>query len=148
MIKCSSIRKLNLITIMFSRFILISVLFWTFSSFGNDKKSINNYEWTYRLLLINSIEKTTTLDQLLKNKNILCQFKDRKLKLIKFKNNVSSTYKTPSYIKNKFGVWLIGYDGGVKYFTSIEEFNFDDIFKIIDGMPIRQNEMEMTKSDC
>ena len=99
MIKYSSIRKLNLITIMFNRFILIPVLFWTFSSFGNDKRSINNYEWTYRLLLINSIEKTTTLDQLLENKNILCQFKDRKLKLIKFKNNVSSTYKTPSLLK-------------------------------------------------
>ena len=133
---------------MFSRFILISLLFLTFSSFGNDKRSINNYEWTYRLLLINSIEKTTTLDQLLENKNILCQFKDRKLKLIKFNNNVSATYITPSYINNKFGVWLIGYDGTVKYFTSIEEFNFDDIFTIIDGMPIRKNEMEMNKSDC
>ena len=84
------------------------------------------------------------MDQLLKNKNIFCQFKDRKLKLIKFKNNVSSTYKTPSFIKNKSSVWLIGYDGAVKYFTSIEKFNFDDIFKIIDGMPMRQNEMEMT----
>ena len=133
---------------MFSRFILISLLFWTFSSFGNDKRSINNYEWTYRLLLINSIEKTTTLDQLLENKNILCQFKDRKLKFIKFNNNVSSAYFTPSFITNKFGVWLIGYDGAVKYFTSIEEFNFDDIFTIIDGMPIRKNEMEMNKSDC
>ena len=148
MIKCSSISKLNLITIMFSRFILISLLFWNFSSYGNDRKSINNYEWTYRLLLINSIEKTTSLDQLLENKNILCQFKDRKLKLIKFNNNVSSTYITPSYINNKFGVWLVGYDGGVKYFTSIEEFNFDDIFIIIDGMPMRQNEMEIKKSNC
>ena len=133
---------------MFRRFILISFLFLTFSSFGNDKKSINNYEWTYRLLLINSIEKTTSLDQLLENKNTLCPFKDRKLKLIKFHNNESSTYITPSYINNKFGVWLVGYDGGVKYFTSIEEFNFDDIFIIIDGMPMRQNEMEMNKSDC
>ena len=134
---------------MFRRFILISFLFLTFSSFGNDKKSINNYEWTYRLLLINSIDKkTTALDHLLKNKNILCQFKDRKLKLIKFNNNVSSTYITPSYINNKFGVWLVGYDGGVKYFTSIEEFNFADIFTIIDGMPIRKNEMEIKKSDC
>ena len=54
---------------MFRRFLLISLLFWTFSSFGNDKRSINNYEWTYRLLLINSIDKkTTSLDQLLKNK--------------------------------------------------------------------------------
>ena len=133
---------------MFRRFILISFLFLTFSSFGNDKRSINNYEWTYRLLLINSIEKTTSLDQLLENKNILCQFKDRKLKLIKFHNNESPTYKTPSFITNKFGVWLIGYDGGVKYFTSIAEFNFNDIFKLIDGMPMRQNEMEMNKSDC
>ena len=101
-----------------------------------------------RLLLINSIEKTTSLDQLLENKNILCQFKDRKLKIIKFNNNVSSTYITPSYINDKLGVWLIGYDGGVKYFTSIEEFNFDDIFTIIDGMPMRQNEMEINKIDC
>ena len=133
---------------MFSRFILISLLFWNFSSYGNDKKSINHYEWTYRLVLINSIEKTTTLDQLLKNKKIFCKFKVRKIKLIKFNNNVSSTYITPSFIKNKFGVWLIGYDGGVKYFTSIEEFNFADIFIIIDGMPMRQNEMEIKKSDC
>lgn len=133
---------------MFSRFILISLLFWTFASYGNDKRSINNYEWTYRLLLINSIEKTITLDQLLEDKNILCQFKDRKLKLIKFKNNVSSTYITPSFITNKFGFWLIGYDGAVKYSSSIAEFNFDDIFKTIDGMPIRQNEMEINKSDC
>ena len=133
---------------MFSRFILISLLFWNFSSYGNDRKSINNYEWTYRLLLINSIEKTTSLDQLLENKNILCQFKGRKLKLIKFHNNESPTYKTPSFITNKFGVWLIGYDGGVKYFTSIEEFNFADIFIIIDAMPIRKNEMEMNKSNC
>ena len=133
---------------MFRRFILISFLFLTFSSFGNDKRSINNYEWTYRLLIINSNKKTTALDHLLINKNILCQFKDRKLKLIKFNNNESSTYITPSYINNKFGVWLIGYDGEVKYFTSIEEFNFEDIFKIIDGMPIRQNEMEIKKSEC
>lgn len=133
---------------MISRFILISFLFLTFLSFGNDKRLINNYQWTYRLLLINFIEKTTSLDQLLENKNILCQFEDRKLKIIKFKNNESSTYITPTYIKNKFGVWLIGYDGSVKYFTSIEEFNFDDIFTIIDGMPMRQNEMEMNKSDC
>ena len=133
---------------MFRHFILISFLFLTFSSFGNDKRSINNYEWTYRLLLINSIEKTTSLDQLLENKNILCQFKDRKLKLIKFHNNESPTYKTPSFITNKFGVWLIGYDGGVKKFTSIKEFNFDDIFTIIDGMPMRQKEMEINKIDC
>ena len=133
---------------MFRRFILISFLFLTFSSFGNDKRSINNYEWMYRLLLINSIEKTTSLDQLLENKNILCQFKDRKLKLIKFHNNESSTYITPSFITDRFGVWLIGYDGGVKYFTSIEEFNFNDIFITIDGMIIRQNEMEIKKSDC
>ena len=134
---------------MFRRFILISVLFWTFSSFGNDKRSINNYEWTYRLLLINFIDKkTNVLDYLLENKNTLCPFKDRKLKLIKFHNNESPTYKTPSFITNKFGVWLIGYDGGVKYFTSIEEFNFADIFTIIDGMPMRQNEMEMNKSNC
>ena len=133
---------------MFNHLILVSLLFWTFSSFGNDKRSISNYEWAYRLLLINSIKKTTTLDQLLENKNIFCQFKDRKLKLIKFKNNESLTYTAPSFITNKFGVWLIGYDGGVKYFTSIEEFNFDDIFKLIDGMPIRQNEIEMNKSDC
>ena len=134
---------------MFRHFILISFLFLTFSSFGNDKRSIKNYEWTYRLLLINSIDKKTiSLDQLLENKNILCQFKDRKLKLIKFKNNLSSTYITPSFIADKFGVWLIGYDGGVKKFTSIKEFNFDDIFTIIDGMPMRQKEMEINKIDC
>ena len=57
MIKYSSIRKLNLITIMFNRFILVSLLFWTFSSFGNDKRSINYYEWTYRLLLLILLKK-------------------------------------------------------------------------------------------
>ena len=74
MIKYSSIRKLNLITIMFNRFILFFFILDVFS-FGNDKRSINYYEWTYRLLLINSIEKTTALDQLLKNKNIFVNLK-------------------------------------------------------------------------
>ena len=46
-----------------------------------------------------------------------------------------------------FGFWLIGYDGEVKSF-SLEEKFVNEIFYLIDQMPIRQQEMLMYKKKC
>ena len=49
--------------------------------------------------------------------------------------------------KKDFGFWLIGYDGEVKSF-SLEEKFVNEIFYLIDQMPIRQQEMLMYKKKC
>ena len=47
----------------------------------------------------------------------------------------------------KYGFWLIGYDGEVKAF-SLETNILNEIFNLIDQMPIRQQEMLMYKKKC
>jgi hypothetical protein len=49
------------------------------------------------------------------------------------------------YFKNtdQLKVLLIGKDGGVK--MESEKFNLDDIFRLIDSMPMRQQEMKKNK---
>lgn len=44
-----------------------------------------------------------------------------------------------------FGVRLVGKDGGVKL-TSDEPVELDELFELIDGMPMRQREMEASSS--
>ena len=59
----------------------------------------------------------------------------------KFKNK---DYIIPKFIKNKNGIWLIGYDGNVKDY-SIDDSILPRLFNLIDSMPIRQNEMKHDK---
>lgn len=48
---------------------------------------------------------------------------------------------------DQFAVLLIGKDGGVKYrLHAIPDL--DDIFNLIDGMPMRRNEMQQRNLDC
>ena len=53
----------------------------------------------------------------------------------------------PSYVNNKFGFWLVGYDGGVKLFSK-EISILKNIFSTIDSMPLRKNEMLSKTSKC
>ena len=101
-------------------------------------------------LLIISFEKgdnevkNSTNEYIKKNQ---CQFNDRNLKVIFFENYKNSNYQTPSYVNNKFGFWLVGYDGGVKLFSK-EISILKNIFSTIDSMPMRKNEMSSKTSKC
>ena len=130
-------------------FLFIFYLFMSVNFAMAEKKSLSNYLWENRLLII-SFEKG---DNKIKNssneyiKKNQCQFDDRNLKVIFFENHKNSNYQTPSYVNKKFGFWLVGYDGGVKLFSKDISI-LKNIFSTIDSMPMRKNEMSSKTSKC
>ena len=113
-----------------------------------NKIDLETYNWTKRLLVINlkskDIEKLSYINNwLFANK---CKIEDRNINIVFFKDFKNKKYKEPLFLKN-FGFWLIGYDGEVKSF-SLEEKFVNEIFYLIDQMPIRQQEMLMYKKKC
>ena len=105
-------------------------------------KQLSELSWKKRLLIVsyNQIE-----DGLFyKVNNFIgenkCKINDRNIEIIfydKFKNR---KFTTPKFIENKYGIWLIGYDGQVKDYSSNEEI-FLKLFDLIDSMPMRKNEI-------
>ena len=131
------------------KFLLIFYLFMSVNFAMAEKKSLSNYMWENRLLII-SFEKgdneikNSTNEYIKKNQ---CQFDDRNLKVIFFENYKNSNYQSPSYITGNYGFWLVGYDGGIKLFSK-EISILKNIFSTIDSMPMRKNEMSSKTSKC
>jgi len=104
-------------------------------------KQISELNWKKRLLLIsyqNEYDKIFNESEKFITKN-KCKIDDRNLEIIFFKDFKNKLYITPDFIKDKYGIWLIGYDGNIK------DYNLDDkillrLFDVIDSMPIRKNE--------
>ena len=136
---------------MFKKFTFL-IIFYLFM--GNnfvmaEKKSLSNYLWENRLFIIsykkgNTDIKNSIEELIQKNK---CEFDDRNLKVIFFENYKNSNYQTPSYVNNKFGFWLVGYDGGVKLISK-DAIIIENIFSTIDSMPMRKDEMSSKSSKC
>ena len=62
------------------------------------------------------------------------------MEYIKIVGNEVNDYIVPDKLKNKYGIWLIGYDGKVKgHSTDISLLK--KIHHLIDKMPIRKREM-------
>ena len=101
---------------------------------------ISELEWKKRLLII-SYEKED--DELIsKSLNFIskntCEIDDRNLELIFFKKFKNKNFEKPKFI-NEYGVWLLGYDGEVKDFSSDSSILIR-LFALIDSMPMRKNE--------
>ena len=130
-------------------FLFIFYLFLNTKLAMAEKKSLSNYLWENRLLIISlekgNIEmKNFTEEFIQKNQ---CEFNDRNLKVIFFENYKNSNYQSPSYITGNFGFWLVGYDGGVKLFSKDASI-LKNIFSTIDSMPIRKDEMSSKSIQC
>ena len=113
-----------------------------------NKIDLETYNWTKRLLVINLKSKDKEKLSYINNWLIShrCKIEDRNINIVFFKNYKNKKYKKPPFLKD-FGFWLIGYDGEVKSFSLKENF-LNEIFYLIDQMPIRQQEMLMYKSKC
>ena len=131
------------------KFLLIFYFLMSVNLAMAEKKSLSNYLWAKRLLII-SFEKG---DNEIKNftneyiKKNQCQFDDRNLKVIFFENYKNTNYQSPSYVIGNFGFWLVGYDGGLKLFSKDISI-LNNIFSTIDSMPMRKIEMSSKKSKC
>ena len=69
-----------------------------------------------------------------------CEIEDRNLEIIFYEKFKNKNYSKPEFINNKYGIWLIGYDGMIKDSSSDDKI-FLRLFDLIDSMPMRKNEM-------
>ena len=105
-------------------------------------KQISELSWEKRLLVV-SYEKqddlifTKTKKFISDNK---CEIEDRNLQIIFYEKFENKNYSKPEFINNKYGIWLIGYDGMIKDSSSNDKI-FLRLFDLIDSMPMRKNEM-------
>ena len=110
---------------------------------------LSQFQWKKRILLLITDEEDI---KLINGVNAffneqMCQNKNRNLELFKIVGDEISKYKIPKKYVGKRGVWLIGYDGGDKaYSRDLSLLN--QLYDIIDKMPIRLNEMANENSNC
>ena len=112
-------------------------------------KILRNFGWEKRVLLLITDDEDINLirgvDDFFKEE--VCQNKNRNLELYKVIGDEIRKYKIPRRYKGKRGIWLIGYDGGDKaYSRDLSLLN--QLYEIIDAMPIRQNEMLDQDTRC
>ena len=124
----------------------IFIILILFINFEIMAKQISELNWKKRLLLI-SYQNDGDQIFIRTTKFISdnrCEIEDRNLQIVFFEKFKNKDYIIPKFIKNKNGIWLIGYDGNVKDY-SIDDSILPRLFNLIDSMPIRQNEMKHDK---
>ena len=105
-------------------------------------KKISELNWQKRLLIVSYENKEDEL--LIQTKKFIisnnCKINDRKLDIIYFEKFLNEKFETPKFIESKKGIWLIGYDGEIKDFSSDDKILLR-LFEVIDSMPMRKQEM-------
>ena len=69
------------------------------------------------------------------------------MKYIRIVGDDIKQYIIPDRYKNKFGIWLIGYDGGDKSYSNDTSL-LKEIHNIIDRMPMRKIEITKQNKKC
>ena len=110
---------------------------------------INSLSWKKRIVLFITKAKyvhfINETDEFFKRNN--CKNEARNLKYIRIVGDEINKYIIPDRYMNKYGIWLIGYDGQDKsHSTDISLLK--EIHNIIDTMPIRKKEMIEQNEKC
>ena len=122
-------------------------------SYASEKKIledyINSFAWDKRIVLFISKSKyvyfiNETDNFFKKNK---CENDNRNLKYIRIVGDEVKNYNISEKFKNKYGMWLIGYDGQIKSYSSDISL-LKKIYNIIDKMPLRKKEKLEQKIKC
>ena len=108
---------------------------------------INSFSWDKRIVLFiaKDIHFIYETDDFFKTNS--CENEERNLKYIRIVGDDIDKYTIPDRYKNKYGLWLIGYDGGDKSYSNDTSL-LKEIHNIIDTMPIRKSEMTVQKEKC
>lgn len=119
------------------------------SSKINLEDYINSFSWKNRIVLFITKAKyvhfVNETDIFFKRNK--CENEARNLKYVRIVGDEINKYTIPDRYLNKYGIWLIGYDGQVKsHSTDISLLS--DIYNIIDTMPIRKREMTEQNDKC
>ena len=110
---------------------------------------INSLSWKKRIVLFITKAKyvhfINETDEFFIRNN--CKNEARNLKYIRIVGDEINKYIIPDRYMNKYGIWLIGYDGQDKsHSTDISLLK--EIHNIIDTMPIRKKEMTEQNEKC
>ena len=108
---------------------------------------INSFSWDKRIVLFiaKDIHFINETDDFFNTNS--CENEERNLKYIRIVGDDIDKYTIPDRYKNKYGLWLIGYDGGDKSYSNDASL-LKEIHNIIDTMPIRKSEMTDQKEKC
>ena len=135
-----------------STFLLISIMSISMS-YASEKiileDYINSFAWEKRIVLFISKSKyvyfiNETDNFFKKNK---CENDNRNLKYIRIVGDEVKKYNISEKFKNKYGMWLIGYDGQIKSYSSDISL-LKEIYNIVDKMPLRKKEILEKKIKC
>ena len=135
-----------------STFLLISFMSISMS-YASEKiileDYINSFAWEKRIVLFISKSKyvyfiNETDNFFKKNK---CENDNRNLTYIRIVGDEVKKYNISEKFKNKYGMWLIGYDGQVKSYSSDISL-LKEIYNIVDKMPLRKKEILEQKIKC
>ena len=110
---------------------------------------INSFSWNKRIVLFIIKEKyihfINETDNFFKRNS--CENESRNLKYIRIVGNDISKYIIPNRYNNKYGIWLIGYDGGDKSYSTDTSL-LKEIHNIIDIMPMRKSGITEQNDKC
>ena len=110
---------------------------------------ISSFSWNKRIVLFITKEKyihfINETDDFFKQNS--CENEARNLHYIRIVGDDINKYIIPDKYKNKYGIWLIGYDGGDKSYSRDTSL-LKEVHNIIDTMPIRQSEMNERNEKC
>ena len=106
------------------------------------KNQIQSFSWNKRIVLFITKAKyihfINEVDDFFKKYR--CENEIRNLEYLKIVGDEIRDYIFPDRYKNKYGIWLIGYDGQIKG-HSIDISLLKKIHHLIDKMPMRKREM-------
>ena len=113
----------------------------------NLEEYINSFSWDKRIVLFitKDIHFINETDDFFKTNS--CENEERNLKYIRIVGDDINKYIVPDRYKNKYGLWLIGYDGGDKSYSNDASL-LKEIHNIIDTMTIRKGEMIEQNEKC
>ena len=110
---------------------------------------INLFSWNKRIVLFITKEKyihfINETDDFFKRNS--CENEARNLKYIRIVGDDISKYIIPDRYKNKYGIWLIGYDSRDKSYSTDTSL-LKEIHNIIATMPIRKSEITEQNDKC
>ena len=137
------------------KFFLLFLIFLIPPSMSNSSvkinlnEYINSFSWNKRIVLLITKRKYIHLinETDLFFETNKCQNEARNLKYIRIVGDEINKYIIPDRYKNKYGIWLIGYDGIDKTY-SLDISLLKEIHNIIDTMPIRKKEINEHKDKC
>ena len=133
-------------------FLMISLTFISMC-YASEKINLEDYiksfSWEKRIVLFISKSKyvyfINETDNFFRVNN--CENDIRNLHYIRIVGDEVKKYTISEKFKNRYGMWLIGYDGQIKSYSSDISL-LKEIYDIIDKMPIRKKEILKQKKKC